>query len=354
MNYRRVIAGALAFVMAACAAGCGKKDSGKNDSKENTTAATTEEVTTEEATKGKEQPMPTVPTDPNAITFDDGKFDFAFEKGDDPDCAKGTLSVEELLGNKMLKFADDNTVPLSGKVQKIGISVAKLLGYEGAARVRRIEFDMYAKATADHLKTDDADGVRAPGWIGGGGGTVTAKDDKWYDFQEFSGGEYDFETSGPVHAVFKFLLADSGQCWTEDMDDPNFLIMRWGIANESDMYIDNIIFYDEEGQSIPIDKDAGSKVKERLEKAAEKVVDEAEKVKDEVKDEVGKAKTEVKDEVGKAKDEIKEEVGKAQSEAEKDIGKSIDTAQQELDKINKQAQEAIAEANRLIEEGKKK
>ena len=198
MNYRRVIAGALAFVMAACAAGCGKKDSGKNDSKENTTAATTEEVTTEEATKGKEQPMPTVPTDPNAITFDDGKFDFVFEKGDDPDCAKGTLSVEELLGNKMLKFADDNTVPLSGKVQKIGISVAKLLGYEGAARVRRIEFDMYAKATADHLKTDDADGVRAPGWIGGGGGIVRGNSG-FKRGKRGGGGRFD---SGGINGLF--------------------------------------------------------------------------------------------------------------------------------------------------------
>ena len=36
------------------------------------------------------------------------------------------------------------------------------------------------------------------------------------------------------------------------MEDANFLIMRWGIANESDMYIDNIVFYDEDGKSIPL------------------------------------------------------------------------------------------------------
>ena len=119
--------------------------------------------------------------------------------------------------------------------------------------MRSIEFDLYAQATADHLKTDDADGVRAPGWIGGGGGTVTAKDNKWYDFQEFEGGEYNFETSGAVHVKFKFLLADSGQCWSEEMEDANFLIMRWGIANESDIMIDNIIFYDEDGNSIPLE-----------------------------------------------------------------------------------------------------
>ena len=28
--------------------------------------------------------------------------------------------------------------------------------------------------------------------------------------------------------------------------------MRWGISNEADLYIDNLTFYDEDGNSIPI------------------------------------------------------------------------------------------------------
>jgi hypothetical protein len=277
MNYKSFIAGAMAFALAACAAGCSdKKDSGtKPDTSNETTApadTTNEEVTTEEL---PEPPVPVEASDPNAVTFDDGIYDFVTTRNEDPDCASGTISVEELMGNKMLRFADDNTVPLEGKVQKVIISATKLLGSEGAAKVRSIEFDLYAQATADHLKTDDADGVRAPGWIGGGGGTVTAKDDKWYDFKEFSGGEYNFETSGNVHAVFKFLLADDGQCWTEDMEDANFLIMRWGIANESDMYIDNIVFYDEDGKSIPLAerKTAASSISETDDTAAGEAVD---------------------------------------------------------------------------------
>ena len=152
MNYKSFIAGAMAFALAACAAGCGEKkeSDSKPDSNKETTAAPTE-ATTEEVTE--EPPKPVEATDPNTVTFDDGVFDFAFAKGDDDDCAKGELSVVELMGNKMLKFTDDNTVPLKGKVQKIGISATKLLGNEGAAKVRSIEFDMYAQATADHLKT---------------------------------------------------------------------------------------------------------------------------------------------------------------------------------------------------------
>ena len=36
------------------------------------------------------------------------------------------------------------------------------------------------------------------------------------------------------------------------MTAANFLIMRWGLSNEADLYLDNIIFYDEDGNSIPI------------------------------------------------------------------------------------------------------
>lgn len=266
MRYKKILAGAMAFALAVCSWACSKntETDDKSDApqetettaevttEEPTEEPTTAEATEEETTEERVQPTPVEADDPNAVTFDDGEFSFAAIISDDDAAASGELSVEKLMGNKMLKFTDDNSADLSVKVQKISINVLKLLGSEGVAKVRSIEFDVYAQATADGLSTDDAEGVRAPGWIGGGGGTVTAKDDKWYDFQEFSGGEYDFETSGPVHAQFRFLLADSGLCWSEDMEDPNFLIMRWGIANESDLFIDNIVFLDEDGNSIPI------------------------------------------------------------------------------------------------------
>ena len=370
MKYRRFIAGAAAFAIAACAAGCADKKK-PGSSEDTTTEASTAEITTEEITE-PEPPMPVEASDENAVTFDDGVYDFAFAKSDDPDCASGTLSVAELMGNKMLKFTDDNTVPLKGKVQKIGISAAKLLGKEGAARVRRIEFDMYAQATADHLKTDDADGVRAPGWIGGGGGTVTAKDDKWYDFKEFSGGEYNFETSGNVHAIFKFLLADSGMCWTEDMEDANFLIMRWGVANESDMYIDNIVFYDEDGKSIPLAaeksdkekreeaaKEKASEAKAEFDESVEKAKAESEKVLDEMNAQAEKDREEMKAQYEKAMTDIRSDFEKAKnditdSEKYGEIRKKIEEAEAKLNSDTAAAKEAIEEASRAIEEAKKK
>ena len=359
MDYKKIMAGAAAFALAVCAVGCAKKDSGKkSEDKEPTTVGTTAEITTEEeTTEEKQPPTPVEADDPNAITFDDGVFDFAEVKTDDPDCASGELSVEELMGNKMLKFTDDNTVPLKGKVQKIDIRVLPLLGAEGAAKVRRIEFDLYAQATKDGLKTNDAENVRAPGWIGGGGGTVTAANDKWYDFQEFDGGEYDFETSGPVHVKFKFLLADSGQCWSEDMEDPNFLIMRWGIANESDLYIDNLVFFDEDGNSIPV-QSGGSKIEEKLEEAGDKIKDEAQKAKEELQAEYEKAVEEMKNsedyEAAKAKiDEIKQKLEDFKSDENMaELEEKISQAEAEIKEKTSQAQAAIEEASRMIEEAK--
>ena len=261
MKYRNFIAGAMAFAIAAAASGCGEKSKESSESSSspvNTTTAetTTGEETTEEATEEETEekipPEPVEASDPNAVTFDDGDFSFVSVISDDDKAAVGELSVEEVMGNKMLKFTDDNSVPLDGKVQKLSINAAQLVGLENLPKVRKIEFDLYAKATADHFVNEDGENVFAPGWIGGGGGTVTAKDEKWYDFSEFAGGEYDFELSGAVHGEFKFLLADGGMCWSEDMTDANFLIMRWGLSNEADLYVDNIVFYDEDGNSIPI------------------------------------------------------------------------------------------------------
>lgn len=266
MNYKNLIAGAFAFALAASTASCGssKKENSpqKTDETETTTAADIQEATTEEVTEEatEEELVPPVPTEcnnPDAVTFDNDDFSFAQIISDDDAAAVGELSIVEVMGNRMLKFADDNSVPLEGKVQKLSISAIKLIGAENLSKVRKIEFDLYAQATAANLTTDDAENVLAPGWIGGGGGTVTAKknDDgeaQWYNFQEFDGGEYNFETSGAVHVQFKFLVADGGLCWDETMEDANFLIMRWGIPNEADLLIDNIIFYDADGNSIPL------------------------------------------------------------------------------------------------------
>ena len=233
MKYNKLWASALVFAMLAVSTGCDDR------SKES---------------EGPAAPVPVEATDDNAVTFDDGDFSFAEVICDDETSSEGELSVGEVQGNKMLKFTDSGNVPMEERVQKIRINAVSLIGAENLEKVNKIEFDLYADATSDLLVNEDGNNVKAPGWIGGGGGTVTADDEKWYDFGEYAGGEYNFDMSGAVHAEFKFLLAAGGQKWSAEMDDANFLIMRWGIQNESNLYIDNIVFYDEDGNSIPLVK----------------------------------------------------------------------------------------------------
>ena len=195
--------------------------------------------------------IPAESSDSNAVTFDNGDFSFAGVINDDDFSAHGGLSVTQVMGNSMLKFTDDMTVPIDGKVQKICINAAELIGTEKLPEVRSIEFDVYADAVSDLYVNQDGVNVRTAGTICIGGGTVV-KNGKWYDFAEVQGGEYNLPMSGAVHGEFKFLLADTGYCWDEKMTDANFLIMRWGIENQSDLYIDNIVFFDKDNNSIPL------------------------------------------------------------------------------------------------------
>lgn len=262
MEMKKMLAVFAAMAMAVAVTGCTNNE--KNTEPEaskpvETTEAPTEEITeapTEEPTEEELiPPSPAECDDPNALTFDDGDFSFAQPKLDDVDSAQGILSVEEVQGNKMLKFNDAGTNFADGTVQKIMFDAAKLLTPENLAKVRSIEMDVYADATADNFKNDNGDNVMAPGWIGGGGGANVA-DDVWYEFAEWEGGEYNFEMSGAAHVEMKFLLALGGQCWNETMEEATFQIMRWGAQNEGNLYVDNIVFFDEEGNSLPIDKAA--------------------------------------------------------------------------------------------------
>lgn len=260
MDYRKFLASALVFSVLAASAGCdsnsASSETGESGSVSEASEVSKEPVEVESSDEEEElePPVPVEASDANAVTFDDDDFSFAEIICDDDYAADGELSVVEVQGNKMLKFTDNSSVELADKVQKIKIHAVSLIGAENLDKVRSIEFDVYADAESDELVNEDGEHVKAPGWIGGGGGTVTAKDEKWYDFSEFGGGEYNFEMSGAVHAQFKFLLADGGLAWSNEMEDANFLIMRWGLQNQSNLYIDNIVFYDADGNSIPLAK----------------------------------------------------------------------------------------------------
>lgn len=198
-------------------------------------------------------PEPAECNDPNAVTFNDSDFSFASILTNDIDSANGKLAIAEIKGNKMLGFIDSGSNFKNNTVQKIKIDVSKLLSGENLEKVCSVEMDVYADATAKELVTENGRNVNAPGWIGGGAG-ANVSGDKWYKFGDWHGGEYNFKMSGAIHLEFKFLLASKGKHWDSSMDESTFMIMRWGAQNEGNFYIDNIVFYDENKNSLPIEK----------------------------------------------------------------------------------------------------
>lgn len=236
---------------------CAEKNSSSYNSEYSSSFSKSEDATEAEL----EPPTPAECSDPNAVTFDDGDFSFASVLLDDPDSAQGELDIVTVNGNPMLKFTDSGTNFADDTVQKINFDAAKLLSSQNLPKVRSIEMDVYADATSDAFVNEDEENVEAPGWIGGGGG-ANLSNDKWYEFGEWEGGEYNFKMSGAVHVELKFLLADSGQCWDDTMTEAVFQIMRWGAQNEGSLYVDNIIFKDENGYSLPIKKSAAAEPKE--------------------------------------------------------------------------------------------
>lgn len=332
MDYRKILASAMSLTLAAAVAGCGDKGS-SSESSEATTAASTEASTveaTEATTEALEPPKPVEASDPNAITFDDGHFFFALPKTTDDDSAQGKLEIVEVQGNKMLRFTDDGKNCANGTVQKIQIDAAMLLSHENVAKVRSIQFDVYADATASDFQNDDGEFLKAPGWIGGGGGANVAGD-KWYQFGEWSGGEYNFEMSGAAHAEFKFALAAGGQCWDETMDEAVFLIMRWGAQNEGNMYVDNIVFYDEDGNSLPIDETLVEAYGGAEQAAAD-------------------AQAQLDAALAADKAEIEKDNASLEVAVDKAVDDGLEAAEAALAEANSKADEAIAEASSMIAE----
>ncbi len=249
----------LAAAMCLAMAACGGNTASEEDASGGDADSAPIEVTEGET---EEEPEPTnapfTEPDPNSVTFDDGNFAFAEIVTDDDQSCSGTLSVETIDNNAMLKYTNDpgtlTTENMDVMVQKVKIHASQLLSPDQLDCVYSIGFDMYAEADTADFVNDNGENVQVPGWIGGGGGTETV-DGKWYSFADFSGSginEYNLQRSDACRVEFKFLLASAGKKWDSTMEDANFLIMRWGIQNISSMYIDNITFYDEEGNSIPL------------------------------------------------------------------------------------------------------
>lgn len=253
-------------MLATTAMGCGD-DAAESTATTTTTTATTttteaeETTTTEATTTTPEIPAPTV--DANAITFEDDDLWTAHamcEKNFENDESNVELTVEEFNGTKQLRIQvldkDDNG---TYKVPKIVFNIAELVGAENIHKIKKISCDFTSNAVGE-FTGDDGTAALVPGNAMGalaGGLAAEKKTDAdgglvqntWATFTEFAFDCWDWQWCYS-HVDANILL--DANCYEEGNADATFVIMRWGIPNQADLYVDNITFYDADGNSIPL------------------------------------------------------------------------------------------------------
>lgn len=310
MRMRKALALLAALMMAGALASCGKESSetveessvAETTVAETTTAESSEEESSEEEKKPAE-PKDLGPVDKNAITFEDGNL-FTAEAVADSGAAPIELSVVEYQGNKKLLV---HVLKAEGKedadyeVPKIKFDLPALLGAENVGKIGHISVDMYCNALENWVNDDGSESLVVGNFLGALGGNIAGMKayDKegnliqsdWANHYEFKcddwenpTNEWRIETDIPALLPSNGYASLDGEYYDADGNplDPaevcagqNLFIMRWGQKNSVDFYIDNLTFYDKDGNSMAI-VGGGDAAEEETEEEPEVVDAEAE------------------------------------------------------------------------------
>lgn len=254
---KRLTALLMACSMLLALTSCSDKSSSK-DEEVTTTAATTTAATTETTTEVT-LPPPEIPApvvDANAITFENGADLFtaqcmkASEFTDDE--ANCNLSVAEYNGTKQLKVeVIDKNDAGEYKVPKIVFDVDRLVGTENVSRIAKCSLDV-TQVAVGMFTGEDGTEMLVPGNLAGKLGSNVGKD--CASWLEPSGGEYAVD-EWDYEFVYKHIEAEwilETKRYVNGQEGCTLVFMRWAIPNQADVYIDNLTFYDDEGNSIPI------------------------------------------------------------------------------------------------------
>lgn len=298
---KRTLALLSALTMLGALTACGGEDS-SDQATDATTEATTEAPEEEDTTAAEEEetdapteeettepPIPTPEVDANAISFEDGDLYTAHCLGTDADESACTLTVEEFNGSQQLRIQvlDFDDVGGNYKIPKIVFNIGDLIGYENLSKVQKITCDISAKAIGEFVGEDGVGYIVPGNLMGALGGALAAEkvlDDEgnviqntWSNLVEFSAAEWNFDWVY-THVEADILLDVNH--FQDGFQDAKLMVMRWGIPNQADMYIDNLTFWDKDGNSIPLVYEAtgaatGDAAEEATDAAAEEATDAA-------------------------------------------------------------------------------
>lgn len=241
--------------------GCDKDKDDSSSKEDATTTPTTsasdttpaEDTTTEETTI-TEPDKPTIEADANAITFTGNDLFTAYvmnEKGFENDESNCNLSVVEYNGSEMLKIEVlDKNDDGDYKIPKIVFDVDKLVGPDNLSKIHRVTADVFQVAVGDFIG-EDGTAKKVPGnligaFCGNGGEDGSA----WIQFgSDFEAAEWDWDWT---YLKFDGKILLPKNRYGNGLDAATLVFMRWGIPNQADIYLDNITFWDDDGNSIPI------------------------------------------------------------------------------------------------------
>ena len=240
------------------------------------------------------------------IDFENSDFTGITMKTDDGG-DKSELSVVDYNGSKQLRVA----IQKPGRVPKIFFDINKLVGADNMDKLAGFKVDVTIQST---LVLDDSDSdnivYEVPSWQGGGCGAQDGKDGTlgWTELGSWTIEEYEL---GSKTATLEYSLGNAR--FTNGVEGSHLLLMKWASENNPvDMYLDNITFFDADGNAMefypaPAAEETPAEEETTEEEATEEVEEEAaeEEVEEEATEEVEEEATEEVEE--EATEEVEEE-----------------------------------------------
>lgn len=282
MKMRKAAALLAAFALTCAATACGKDMNAPESSVGEVTEAAEEsaedsaesladetEAAPEESAENAEESSVSDPlprdvgaVDANAVTFEDGDLHTLHQMGEGGDECDVELSVVDLDGDKKVKvhaLRDDPSADYG--VVKLVFNLPEMLGVENVGKIGHISVDFTCIANETWQNDDGTESLVVGNFMGALAGNLASeqvkdadgnvKQNAWathmefkYEDWEHSEGSWRCETDIPAAKI-----EANGYASTEGT---TLVIMRWGQKNDVDFYIDNVTFYDKDGNSMPV------------------------------------------------------------------------------------------------------
>ena len=280
MKSKYILALLAAAAMATAVTGCGKKDTG-NDAAETTAPVGTTAPETTEATTTTTTEVVRAAIDFNAITFDDGSlYTCHCMNGETEGESSCNLEVVDYNGDKKLRVQVLDKDEKTGEymIPKLVFNLPELLGVENVGKIDHIAVDFDCEAKDVWHNDDGTDSLVVGNFLGTLGGNVAAEERRDDDGKliQTTWAQCDFECMDWTNPTAYFHVESKPQVIPAKKyaseEGTTLVIMRWAQKNQVDFYIDNLTFYDAEGNSIPVIYQEGAGVGESDDTAAETTV----------------------------------------------------------------------------------